>query len=304
MFPGASDAVGAAVAIQQAAYAHNREVPDEPLDIRIGLSAGDVSVEDGDCFGTPVVEASRLCAVALGAQILAADLVRLLARGRGGHVFTAAGERELKGLPEPISVVTVGWEPPEPAAAGISFPGAARAAGRLALLGPGRSSIPSPGMEGDVHGGERRVVLVSGEPGIGKTRLAAEVGSPDSRSRWRSCSSVAATRTWAWPSNPLSRPSSKSWRPDPAWNPWVVTRGARSPRPRPRRCGARARSAAAIGPRDRALPPLRRRGRLAGGDVVAGRRVARARRPALGREADPAAAAPPRALAPDRCGSS
>ena len=36
------------------------------LAIRVGVSAGDVTLEDGDCFGTPVVEASRLCAAADG----------------------------------------------------------------------------------------------------------------------------------------------------------------------------------------------------------------------------------------------
>ncbi len=175
IFPGASDAVGAAVAIQQAAYAHNREGPDEPLDIRVGLSAGDVSVENGDCFGTPVVEASRLCAVALGAQILAADLVRMLARGRGGHSFTASGERELKGLPEPISVVTVGWEPPEPQSAGIVFP--ARLAPQAPLPFSGRSAQLESLLQEwkETTSDDRRVVLLSGEPGIGKTRLAAEV---------------------------------------------------------------------------------------------------------------------------------
>lgn len=176
MFAGAADAVGAAVAIQQAAYAHNREAPGEPLDIRIGLSAGDVSVENGDCFGTPVVEASRLCAAATGAQILAAEVVRVLARGRGGHVFIAGGERELKGLPEPVPVVTVRWDPPEPAEARIPFP---------ARLAPQAAGLPfsgrGPQFEALVQAwketatDEHRVVLVSGEPGIGKTRLAAEV---------------------------------------------------------------------------------------------------------------------------------
>src|SRR5579864_1195304 len=51
LFESASDAVGAAVVIQQGAYAHNREAPDRPLDIRVGLSAGDVTLEDDDCFG-------------------------------------------------------------------------------------------------------------------------------------------------------------------------------------------------------------------------------------------------------------
>ena len=46
--------------------------------IRVGLSAGDVTWDDGDCFGTPVIEAARLCAVADGGQILAADVVRVL----------------------------------------------------------------------------------------------------------------------------------------------------------------------------------------------------------------------------------
>ena len=163
MFPGASDAVGAAVAIRQAAYAHNREAPNEPLDIRVGLSAGDVSIEEADCFGTPVVEASRLCAVALGGQILAAELVRMLARGRGSHVFTAAGERELKGLPEPIAVVTVEWEPPEPGGAGVPFP--ARLAPHAAFPFSGRGARFDSLLQAwkETATGERRVILLSGE---------------------------------------------------------------------------------------------------------------------------------------------
>jgi class 3 adenylate cyclase len=175
MFDSASDAVSTAVAIQQAAYAHTRARPDVPLDLRIGLSAGDVTLEGGDCFGTPVVEASRLCAAAVGGQILAAELVRLLARGRGGHTFTASGERELKGLPEPVPVVQVGWDPPDLAASDFAFP--ARLVPQAPLPFAGRA----PQLESVFHAwkeaaaGDRRVVLISGEPGIGKTRLASEV---------------------------------------------------------------------------------------------------------------------------------
>ncbi|MDQ1517460.1 MAG: hypothetical protein QOE80_3290, partial [Actinomycetota bacterium] len=78
-FAGAAEAVAAAVAIQQALDRHRRGAPASPgFDVRIGLSAGDVTCEDGDCFGTPVIEAARLCAAAGGGQILATEVVRLL----------------------------------------------------------------------------------------------------------------------------------------------------------------------------------------------------------------------------------
>jgi class 3 adenylate cyclase len=67
-FTGASDALAAAVAIQQALDRHNRSgSSDVPrLEIKIGVSAGDVAFEGADCFGTPVIEAARLCAAAGG----------------------------------------------------------------------------------------------------------------------------------------------------------------------------------------------------------------------------------------------
>lgn len=58
---------------------------EQSLTVRVGVSAGDVVEEQGDFHGTPVVEASRLCGVALGGQVLAADVVRVLAGTRGGH---------------------------------------------------------------------------------------------------------------------------------------------------------------------------------------------------------------------------
>src|SRR5205807_6081466 len=102
-FPEASGAVAAAVAMQQAAEAHTRRYPDLPLVLRVGLSAGEVTFDEDDCFGIPVIEASRLCAAAEGGQILAADVVRLLARGRGGHEFAAVGELGVKGLVAPVA---------------------------------------------------------------------------------------------------------------------------------------------------------------------------------------------------------
>src|SRR5262249_6742990 len=121
-FPGGADAVAAAVAIPHGAAAlathhaadgHNRRAALLPLTVRVGISLGDVAWDRGDCYGTPVVEAARLCAVAEGGQILVADLVRLTARGRGGHTFTPVGPVVLKGLPDPVVACTVAWEPLE-----------------------------------------------------------------------------------------------------------------------------------------------------------------------------------------------
>ena len=53
--------------------------------LRVGLSGGEVTREDDDYFGDPVIEAARLCATCEGGQILAADVVRLMAGRRSRH---------------------------------------------------------------------------------------------------------------------------------------------------------------------------------------------------------------------------
>ena len=61
-FASVSDAVGCAVAIQKAFAAYNKENPEAPLYLRIGLSAGEPIEEHGDLFGKAVQLAARLCA--------------------------------------------------------------------------------------------------------------------------------------------------------------------------------------------------------------------------------------------------
>jgi len=170
-FPGAADAVAAGVAIQQAIDGHNRRAAAEPLAVRIGISLGDVSWEGEDCFGTPVVEAARLCAVAEGGQILVADLVRLSARGRGGHLFSPIGPVALKGLPEPVATCAVAWEA---LAAGVPLPPRLGSRPAFAMFGRGEEAEMLALAWAKARDGQRQVVLLAGEPGIGKTRLATE----------------------------------------------------------------------------------------------------------------------------------
>ena len=62
-FGAAADAVRATVAVQQANDRHGRAAG-VALSVRVGVALGDVTFEDGDVFGTPVVEAARLVGAA------------------------------------------------------------------------------------------------------------------------------------------------------------------------------------------------------------------------------------------------
>ena len=169
-FTGASDAVSAAVAIQQAIERHSRSSA-TALAVRIGISAGDVVVDKGDCFGTPVIEASRLCGAAQGAQILVSEIVRWMARS-GETSFLPVGALELKGLVEPVPTVEVGWAPLPQST--VPLPTFLTDIGRIFV---GRDSeLERLGqLWKEASAGELRIVLVAGEPGVGKTRLAAEL---------------------------------------------------------------------------------------------------------------------------------
>lgn len=172
-FIGASDALGAAVAIQQALDRHNRSgSSDVPLEVRIGISAGDVAFEEKDCFGTPIVEAARLCAAAGGGRILVSEVVRLLAGPAGGHQFVPVGALDLKGLPGPVPAWEVAWEPL--AVPSVPMPALLTRSGRI-FVGRDEELERLWRLWKGAVGGERRMALLAGEPGIGKTRLAVEL---------------------------------------------------------------------------------------------------------------------------------
>jgi class 3 adenylate cyclase len=164
-FAGAAEAVGAAVTMQQTIDTLGRR---EGLDlsIRVGVSSGDITVDDGDCFGVPVVEASRLCSAAGNGEIYAAEVVTVLARGRGNHVVESVGDLELKGLPDPVAVHRIGWEPTR---ASSDLRGVAPYVGRAEERRILRERFDAAAT------GAGGLVLIAGEPGIGKTRLTTEL---------------------------------------------------------------------------------------------------------------------------------
>lgn len=107
-FQSAQDAISCGIAMQQAC-SRPGSGRGRPVRIRVGISSGDVRTESGDCFGIPVVEASRLCATARGDQILVSEVTRLLARGQQG--LRQVGTLDLKGLSEPVGAWEAEWSP-------------------------------------------------------------------------------------------------------------------------------------------------------------------------------------------------
>ena len=175
-FDVASAALECAEAMQQAVARSNRASAD-PLAIRVGIALGEVTADAGDYFGDAVVEAARLCAAAEGDQILATQAAKLAAGRRARQPLVARGEMALKGLPHPVEVVEVVWERPSARAEEGPLPLPRRC-----------STAPTSGFVGRVAERDRldlarkavevegalRVVLISGEAGMGKTSLALE----------------------------------------------------------------------------------------------------------------------------------
>ncbi|MGH8973222.1 MAG: AAA family ATPase, partial [Acidimicrobiia bacterium] len=173
-FGAAADAVRAAVAIQQTTESHGRDAG-VALSVRVGVALGDVTFEDGDVFGTPVVEAARLVAAARPGQILATAVARAVAGSRSEAAFVDLGALELKGLPDPIPACQVTWEPlDEVPAETVPLPSLLAGAGRIFV---GRDAELERLRQGwkEAQAGGRRLVLLGGEPGVGKTRLATEL---------------------------------------------------------------------------------------------------------------------------------
>jgi class 3 adenylate cyclase/tetratricopeptide (TPR) repeat protein len=176
VFASASAALSCAVGMQQGVERDNRNQV-HPVGLRVGLSGGEVTREDDDYFGDPVVEAARLCATCDSGQVLANDVVRAMAGRRNRHECRSLGEIAMKGLSDPLETVEVLWEPLGETGTRMSIPLPVRLSVRPAVGMVGRESDARSltNAAKRVFGGEgREVVLVSGEAGLGKTTLVAE----------------------------------------------------------------------------------------------------------------------------------
>jgi class 3 adenylate cyclase/tetratricopeptide (TPR) repeat protein len=176
VFRSTSAALSCAVAMQQAVHRDNVGARRQ-LGLRIGLSGGEATMESDDYYGDPVIEAARLCAHANAGQILATDAVRVMCGRRSPYLFERLSALELKGLPEPVAVLGVRWEPFEKVAAEDGVPLPARLT-HVPLTGvvarETEAALLTDAYKRAAAGEGRAVVLVSGDAGVGKTTLVAE----------------------------------------------------------------------------------------------------------------------------------
>lgn len=93
-FSSTSDALAFAQALMEA-------MMQSPLELRIGMAAGEPIPEAGDLHGAVVHQASRVADQAGAGEIVVADTVRQLALGKG-FSFEPAGEHTLRGFDEPV----------------------------------------------------------------------------------------------------------------------------------------------------------------------------------------------------------
>src|SRR5262249_18295835 len=149
-------------------HASRRPTAGERLEIRAGLNVGDALVDEAstevDYFGTSVVIARRLCDSGGAGAIRASDIVVRLLDGRADRIQTKdLGPHDLKGITNRVPAGEIVYEH-DPMALLRRLPFVGRDAEYETML----KKLD------EARNGRGSVVLLAGEPGIGKTRLTEE----------------------------------------------------------------------------------------------------------------------------------
>ncbi len=160
-FSSTAEAVRCAISIEQSARRSSGGIQ---FEIRIGIHLGEVVSQDGGYFGKAVVIARRLCDRAASGQILCSKLIADILSSRQAFSFRDLGTLQLKDIAEPVGVCEVVYERSDPAEMLNRAPFVGRT-GQLERLLARLENVAN---------GRGSVVMLRGEPGVGKTRTLEE----------------------------------------------------------------------------------------------------------------------------------
>lgn len=179
VFDSTRGALRGAVALQAAFKQASADDPTLPLQVGMGLDAGEAVPVRGGCRGGALNLATRLCSIAGGEKILASEGVIHLARKVEGLAFVDRGQVTLKVLKAPVRVLQIAREGDTPSDLPPLQP--ILVTHQTNLLD---DSTPFVGREeeiaaiaGLVRDPGTRLVTLTGPGGTGKTRLALQVGT-------------------------------------------------------------------------------------------------------------------------------
>lgn len=181
VFSSARQALRAAVELQAAFTAATGDDPTLPMTVGIGLDAGEAVPVEGGYRGAALNMAARLCSAASAGTVLATRSLVTLAGPVPGIVAGDPEPMTFKGIEAPVDVVRITDADGRPAPTPFPVEGLPP----TTLPAELEPLVPLVGRTEELQrlrwhwrraaAGDGRVAIVSGPPGIGKTRLAAEL---------------------------------------------------------------------------------------------------------------------------------
>ncbi len=190
VFVSARQALWAGSALQERFAAALAADPSLPLHVGIGIDAGEAIPVEGGYRGAALNLAARLCSIAERGEVLCSESVVHLARRLEGLEYRPRSMVMLKGFAEPVAVVKVvradesvdtapkaEIEPPSTLEQALPVGGFLGSLARGTLVARERELEQVLERVKGAADGHGQMVLLAGEPGAGKTRLAQEVTS-------------------------------------------------------------------------------------------------------------------------------
>jgi class 3 adenylate cyclase len=176
-FSSARGAVDCAISVQRALAEHNRNNPEQQVQVRMGMNTGETIREEGDLFGAAVDAAARIVAKAAGGQIFISETTRSVVGSMEDIALVDRGPFWLKGFPERWRLYEVLWQ--EEKISTVAAP--PHIAERTPYVGRENERADLRRFLERAKSGHGSLVMIGGEPGVGKTRITEELEAEANR---------------------------------------------------------------------------------------------------------------------------